>query len=303
MINIDQLNDKFSLNGKVKFDKPENGLVYLNVSNKYADASICLYGANVTSFRPYHSKEILWLSPKSSFEVGKPIRGGIPVCFPWFGPNKTDPKQPQHGFGRLMYWDVSETANQPGGETMIRLQLCASEETKFYWPHEFCAELSVLVGKTLEVNLKITNQSAESFEYTCALHTYYHISSIENISITGLLGASYHNQSEPCEFIQESPKIKICKAETRHYHNTEANCMIEDPDFGRKISIAKAGSKITTIWNPGKETSAKIEDLPDDAYLCFVCVEAVNAFDDVIRLTPQESHTTSAMIGLMEETV
>jgi len=298
MIEINELNDKFSIKGEVKFERMENDLVFCSVSNNFADARICLYGAHVTSFKPQNSQEILWMSPKSSFEVGKPIRGGIPVCFPWFGPHQSDSEKPQHGFARLMYWEVAETSSMPGGETRVRLQLCSSEMTKAFWPYDFCAELTVVVGQTLSINLNIINKSSESIEYTCALHTYYNLSSIENSTITGLQGANYHSQLEPGAFIQELPEIKIQKAETRHYHNTEATCIIKDSIFGRNIQVAKAGSKITTVWNPGKETCAQIGDLPDDAYLTFVCVEAVNAFDNVISLAPNESHTTSVMIGL-----
>lgn len=300
MIDIEKLNDKFSIKGEVRFIQPENNLIFLTVSNKYANAEICLYGAHITSFRPHNSREILWMSPKTSFEIGKPIRGGIPVCFPWFGLHKTDPEKPQHGFGRLVYWDVIEVASKPDGETFVRLQLCSSEQTKAYWPYDFCAQITIIIGATLTLSLKVTNLSDKPFEYTCALHSYYNISSLENISIGGLQGARYHSQLEPGEFIQESPKIEILKAETRHYHNTEATCVIEDTIFERKIRIAKAGSKITTVWNPGKETCATISDIPDDGYLRFVCVEAVNAFDDVIFLTPNESHITSALIGLEE---
>jgi len=300
MVDIEKLNDTFGMEGKVKFAKMENDLVYLSITNKYADARISLYGAHIMSFRPRNSEEILWMSPKSSFQVGQPIRGGIPVCFPWFGPHKSDSAKPQHGFGRLMYWNLVETASKPCGETLVRLQLCSSKETKAYWPHDFCAELTVIIGQTLAVSLKVTNQSDESLEYTCALHSYYNLSSIENTTITGLLGASYHSQLEPGEFVQKSHKIEILKAETRHYHSTDATCTIEDTLFKRKIRIQKAGSKITTVWNPGKETCATINDMPDDAYLYFVCVEAVNAFDDVIQLAPNESHTTSAIIGLEE---
>jgi len=300
MIDIPKLEDKFGVNGKIGFSKPENNLLFLTVENQSATASICLYGAQVTSYKPRGSKDLLWMSPDSSFEVGKPIRGGIPVCFPWFGPHKTDPAKPQHGFARLMYWDVVETANKPGGETSVKLQLNSSEATKEYWPYDFSAEMTIIVGQKLQVSLKVINSDDQPFEYTCALHSYYNVSDIENIAITGLLGVSYHSQLEPGEFIQVTPKIEINKAETRHYHNTDATCLIEDTIFERKIRVAKSGSKITTVWNPGKETCATIGDMTNDAFKTFVCVEAVNAFDDVITLSPGDSHTTSAMIGLEE---
>lgn len=300
MIDIDELEDKFSIEGEVGFAELENDLVFLTVSNKYADVDICLYGAHVTSFRPHKAMEVLWMSPESSFEVGKAIRGGIPVCFPWFGPHKTERELPMHGFARLMYWDVMETATLPSAETMIRLQLCSSDETKVYWAHDFCAQMTVIVGTTLSVTLKVTNTSAVAFDYTSALHSYFNLSFIENISIVGLQGTPYHNQLEPGEFVQEESRLEVPKELTRHYYNTEAPCIIEDSVFGRRILVAKAGSKVTTVWNPGMEACANMADLPDDGYETFVCVETVNAFNDVISLSPGASHETTALIGLEE---
>ncbi len=300
MIDIDELDDKFSIEGEVGFAELEEDLVFITVSNKHADADICLYGAHVTSFRPHKSMEVLWMSPDSSFEVGKPIRGGIPVCFPWFGPHKTDPEKPQHGFARLMYWDILETTTKPGGETLVRLQLCSSDETKAYWPYNFCAEMSILVGKTLEVSLKITNKSDQPFDYTCALHTYYNLSAIENLSIDGLQGTSYYNQITGENGIQEEETLLINEPITRHYLNTEVPVVITDSAFRRNIIVQKSGSKVTTVWNPGEETCAKIGDIPDDGYETFVCVEATNAFDFPIHLGAGKSFETSAIIGLNE---
>jgi len=300
MTDIDKLDDKFSIEGELGFAQLEDELVFATVSNKYADADICLYGAHMTSFKPHNTMEILWLSPASNFQEGSPIRGGIPVCFPWFGIHKTEPKKPQHGFGRLMYWEVIETASKQNGETLIRLQLCSSEETKALWPYDFCAEMAVAVGRKLTVTLKVTNTSAEPFDYSCALHSYFSLSSIENISIEGLQNTKYHNQLQPGDFIQETPELTIQQAETRHYYDTESPVVIADPVFRRRIRIDKTGSKATTVWNPGEEACAGINDLPDESYQAFVCVETVNAFEDTIHLEPGEVHETSAVIGLDE---
>lgn len=300
MIDIDELDEKFSIEGEVGFAELESDLVFITVSNKYADVDICLYGAHITSFRPHNSMDLLWMSPDSSFEVGKPIRGGIPVCFPWFGPHKTDPEKPQHGFARLMYWDVAETATNAAGETIVRLQLCSSEETKAYWPHDFCAEMIVVVGKTLVATLKVTNTSEGPFDYTCALHSYFSLSAIESISIEGLKGTSYYNQLTGENGVQEEEIVEISEPITRHYLNTETPVVIADSAFGRRIKVDKSGSKVTTVWNPGAETCAKIGDLPDDGFETFVCVEATNAFDYPVRLAAGESFETSAIIGLEE---
>ena len=300
MIDIDELDDKFSIEGEVGFAELEEDLAFITVSNKHGDADICLYGAHVTSFRPRNSMDLLWMSTESSFEVGKPIRGGIPVCFPWFGPHKTDTDKPQHGFARLMYWDVVSTSTNAAGESIVKLQLCSSDETKAYWPHDFCAEMTFVVGKKLTETLKITNTSGQPFDYTCALHSYYSLSAIESISIEGLKGLTYFNQLTGENGVQEEEILEISEPLTRHYLNTETPVIIADSAFRRRIKVDKTGSKVTTVWNPGAETCANIGDLPDDGYETFVCVEATNAFDYPVYLAPSESFATSAIIGLEE---
>ncbi|HCY43032.1 MAG TPA: hypothetical protein DHV48_17130 [Prolixibacteraceae bacterium] len=199
-----------------------------------------------------------------------------------------------------MYWDVLETATRPNGETVVRLQLCSSDETLAYWPHEFCAEMSITIGLTLTATLKVTNTSAEAFDYTCALHSYYNLSAIDNLHIEGLKNTSYFNQLNGEYGIQDEEILQINEPTTRHYLNTESMVIVSDPIFRRRIRVEKSGSKVTTVWNPGAETCANIGDLPDDAWETFVCVEATNAFEYPIQLAPGESFETSAIIGLEE---
>ncbi len=300
MIELNELNNKYGIKGELAFERLNNNLIFLKVSNKFAEANICLYGAHITSYKPRNSKDILWMSPDTPFEEGKAIRGGIPVCFPWFGPHKTDSGMPQHGFGRLMYWNMAETAVLPQGETLVRLKLSSSDQTKAYWPYDFDAEMNIVIGNELKLTLKVINTCDNQFDYSCALHTYYKLSAIEEMTIDGLEGTRFHIHLQPGDYIQETPKMEIHQAETRHYHDTEATCIINDPGFARKIRVAKSGSKITTVWNPWKEACSTIGDLPNDAYNYFVCIEAVNSFEDTISLYPGESHETSAIIRLME---
>lgn len=298
MIDIDQLDDKFSIEGELGFAELENDLVFITVSNKFADADICLYGAHITSFRPHNSIDILWMSEESNFEFGKPIRGGIPVCFPWFGQHKTNPEFPQHGFARLIYWDVVSTATNSLGETEIKLSHISNAETKSFWPYDYLAEIFIVVGQKLRVSLKITNKSTETINYTCALHSYFNLSAIENITIDGLKGVSYYNQLTNDYGIQNEDKLEILEATTRHYLNTESYVVIEDNVFRRRIRVDKAGSKVTTVWNPWIETCTAISDLADDSFETFVCVEAINAFEYPVTIAPGESFETSAFISI-----
>jgi glucose-6-phosphate 1-epimerase len=297
MIDIDELDDRFGIEGELGFSETDGDLVSVTIFNKFADVEICLYGAQITRFIPHGSFDVLWMSPESYFEEGKPIRGGIPICFPWFGPHPTDESKPMHGFARLMYWEVIETASIETGETMVCLQLCSSEETKKFWPFDFCAKLIVLVGKNLEVKLNITNTGEQNFDYSAALHSYFNISGIENISIKGLEGVSYYNGFEKELMTQETELLEIKQEENRRYIDTDNDCIIIDPIFNQVIRIMKEGSKVTVVWNPGEETSAKMEDLPDDGYEAFICVETVNAYNDTIELLPGEDHTTATIIG------
>jgi glucose-6-phosphate 1-epimerase len=297
MINIDEIEDRFSIEGEVGFYEGDGDLIYISVCNKYADAEICLYGAHVTNFIPNGSLDLLWMSPDSEFEVGKPIRGGIPLCFPWFGPQATDSSKPVHGFARIMYWDVAETASLENGETFIKLQLESSEETKQYWPHDFRAELNVTIGRTLTVSLNIYNTDNKPFEYSVALHSYFSVSEIKNVLIEGLKGVSYYNGFGNELAVQEENLIKIEKEENRRYVNTASECLIFDTVFRRVIKAEKKGSNVTVVWNPWDETCAKMSDIPDGDYQAFVCVEAVNAYNDTIILAPGTSHATTAMLS------
>lgn len=300
MIDPEILDEKFGIEGEVGFMEMDGDLVYINVSNKHADADICLYGAHVTSYRPVRTMEMLWVSPDSFFEQGKPIRGGIPVCFPWFGPHKTDSSLPQHGFARLVYWDVLKTATLAGGETEIRLGLQSSAETKIYWPFDFEAVLTIVVGAQLTVTLDVKNTSAAAFSYTCALHSYFVVSDLAHVAIDGLSGLTYYNQLTGQNEQQTDEVLTITEGLTRHYLNTESAVVLADKAFRRRMKIEKSGSKVTTVWNPGEAACAGIADIPDDGFVNFVCIEATNAFDFPVTVAPGERFKTTQTIGLEE---
>lgn len=295
-MNIDDLNEKFGIEAEIGFYE-EGELDYVMVSNKHADATICLYGAHLVNYNPARNMEILWMSPESEFENGKAIRGGVPVCFPWFGLHNTDENLPQHGFARILNWEVISTETLANGGNQIVLQLCSSDETKKYWPHDFCAEMIFTIGAKLELSLKITNPSEVEWDYTCALHSYFSVSAIQNISVEGLEKTRYQNQLDGGDYIQETPLLVIDKPTTHHYYDTLSDCLIHDPVFGRRIRIEKEGSKNSTVWNPWVETCAQMGDMPDNAYETFVCVETVNKINDEIRLAPGESHQTTTIIS------
>jgi glucose-6-phosphate 1-epimerase len=294
-----ELNTRFAIPEQLTFKAGKGNLPIAEISNKFATATLSLYGAHVLSFQPKGQKDLLWLSNKSYYEIGKPIRGGIPLCFPWFGPNDSDPKKPVHGFARLVLWDVLRTACLADGSTQIALGLHENNTTQAILPLKFSAELILTVGTRLEVSLTTMNSDSKPFTISDALHTYFNISDISNITIDGLSETMYYDG--PTKGITEQQTelaLSISKEENRRYINTASDCIIHDKGFGRTIRAAKHGSNVTVVWNPLSETSKTFGDMQEGEYKTFVCVEAVNAYNDLVTLEPNMSHTITAVLSV-----
>ncbi len=297
-MNIAALNREFGIPDTITFSSMKEDIAVATITNQYAKCVVSLYGAHVLSYQPSGMEEVLWMSPLSAFESGKAIRGGIPVCFPWFGPHATDNQKAVHGFARLMSWEVKSTENQADGASVIVLRLNDSAATKEIWPYAFKAELTVTVGSELTVTLHFVNTGNETFTTTDALHTYFKVSDLENVTISGLHKNVYTNAGSNDEIIQDDELVKIKKEENRRYLSHTGDCVITDTKYGRKINVAKKGSNVTVVWNPFSETAKNIGDMPDDGYKTFVCVEAVNAYADAVTLAPNEEWSISAIISL-----
>ena len=279
----------------------KNGFQFIEVNNQHAAANISMYGAQVLSFEPHGQEAILWMSELSAFENGKAIRGGIPICFPWFGPHATDNAKPQHGFARLSHWQLGSSNRATDGSTNVILTLKQTPATLAVWPFAFDASVEINVGKQLSVSLTITNVGEEAFSYTDALHTYFSVKDISNISIEGLQGATFFDGFEMNMKTQEADSLHFAGEENRRYINVETDCIINDKGNNRKIHVAKSGSKVTVVWNPGEAIAATMKDIEEGGFKKFVCVEPANAYEeiDVIHLKPGQSFSLSTTIGLL----
>ena len=182
-MNVKRLNQEFSIKGHVEFQSGLGGFAVAKIHNKLGSAVISMYGAHVQSFIPASQKELLWMSPDSVFEKGKPIRGGIPVCFPWFGPHAADSSKPLHGFARINDWKVHKTDVLADGSTLLILTFESNRHTLQIWPNKFEAQINLIVGKTLELTLTYKNTGTEAFVCSDALHSYFNISDITKIGI------------------------------------------------------------------------------------------------------------------------
>jgi len=296
-MNIASLNEKYALDGHIRFAE-DKGLPVAIINTQFAESEISLYGAQVLTYKPKGQQDVLWMSEKSLFEAGKAIRGGIPVCFPWFGPHPKDNQKPMHGFARLLTWKVSGTTVLANGAAELRLSLVDSLATKAIWPFSFRAEMIISIGACLEVTLQYANTGNETFVCSNALHSYFQVSNINNISVNGLSGTNYYVGADKESLTKQTdPLLIVQNEENRRYIDHVADCIIDDTGYNRKIRVAKRGSKVTVVWNPW-DGAKNFADMTPEGYKTMVCVEAVNAYDDVVNLAPGKSFSISTIISV-----
>ena len=289
MSTLADLNTRFG-KPSLKFVEGPGGLTFAEIDNDQGTAYLCLQGAHITTFRPKDQAEpVIWLSDFAKFAAGKSIRGGAPVCWPWFGPHATESSFPGHGFARTVMWDVTASA-ETNGETQITLQLLETEQTKAQWPHASKVELNVSVGKSLTATLTTTNLGADAITIGEALHTYLQIGDIADKQITGLENCEYVDKVDGGARKTQSGVVTASGEIDRVYVNTAATCAIVDPKLKRRVIIEKSGSNSTVVWTPWAEKADKMGDFGPDGWRKMVCVESVNALENVVSIAPGASH-------------
>jgi len=290
------LNQKFAIAGQLEFTAEANGLVVARIANNHAQSAIALQGAHILDFQPNAEAPLIWLSPAAKLAPGKSIRGGVPVCWPWFGAHATESSFPAHGFARTVLWQVAASEALPDGSTRITFELPQSSIPVTQWPHACRARNIVTVGKTLTVELVTENTGNTAFEIGEALHTYFAISDVGNVRITGLEDCVYLDKVDDWKRKTQTGAVTIASEVDRLYVNTETDCLIEDAELKRRISIAKCGSRSTVVWNPWVEKAAKMGDFGSDTgYRSMVCVESVNAAENAVSVAPGATHALSVV--------
>ncbi|MBI3569549.1 MAG: D-hexose-6-phosphate mutarotase [Gammaproteobacteria bacterium] len=296
MADLSALNLRFGLSGQITFKEIPGGLTVMEVVNTHGSATIALQGGHVMRWQPKSEAEpVIWLSRAARFMPGKSIRGGVPVCWPWFGPHATDPKLPAHGFARTVPWEVTGTRELDGGATEITLTLVETDQTRAMWPHRTQLSIAITVGPTLKMALTTVNFGNEDIVIGEALHTYFQIGDIADIRIRGLEGCDYldkvgggsvrRRQDGPVTFSAETDRI---------YLNTQIECVIEDLRLKRRIHVAKSGSHSTVVWNPWTEKANKMGDFGPDGWRGMVCIESANAAANVVTIKAGGRHTLAA---------
>ncbi len=295
---IEELNARFAIADHVSFAAGPGGLPVVMVRNAHASGTISLQGAHVTAFQPHGQAPVLWVSSQAVYATGKAIRGGIPICWPWFGPHPTDPTKPDHGFVRARPWTVRGASVVEDGATEVRLGLSVDGDTRAIWPHAFDLELTVIVGPALRVALLARNTGSETFVCGGALHSYLAVGDVTSIAIDGLDGCEYVDKVDGGLTKVQEGAVTIDGETDRVYKETTTPCTIDDPALERRIVIVKEGSRSTVVWNPWRDKAQRMADFGDDEYTRMVCVEVANALDDTITLVPGDEHQLETTIGV-----
>lgn len=260
------------------------------------------HGAHVWAYTPDGGQPVVWMSQQARFGEGLPIRGGIPVCFPWFAAGPEGDLSPQHGFARLDTWhrsDIKDTIAQDG-RLLVEYELdYAMDHTGFQGDYTAYARVK-FTPDYLQVFMEVTNDGEEPFTFESAFHTYLAVGDIRQITLDGLDGCTYLDKAAGASMPQARQEGPVTfTAETDRIYSHRETVVLNDPVLGRKLEISKNGSANTVVWNPWSTKAALIDDMGDDEWTSMVCIEAGNVLDNAVRLLPGQTHTMRQRITVL----
>jgi glucose-6-phosphate 1-epimerase len=293
---IDDLNRRFGIAGVAEVAAGNGGLPVIRVTTHVAAAEIYLHGAQVTSWRPAGTKEVIFVSERSHWEDGRAIRGGIPICFPWFRGKADDAKAPAHGFVRTREWRLESIAAEEDGSVSVVCSTESDESTRRWWPREFRMVYRVTIGDTLGLELTVRNAGTSTFRFEEALHTYFSVGDALSVQVRGLNGVKYLDNTDGNREKAQQGDVVFAAPTDNAYLNTDAALELIDPALKRGIWTEKENSATTVVWNPWRQGAAALSDLGEDEWQWMTCVEASNILTSAVELEPGEEHTLRVRI-------
>ncbi|WP_213877990.1 D-hexose-6-phosphate mutarotase [Pseudomonas sp. dw_358] len=268
-------------------------------------------GAQVLSYQRDGETPLIWLNEHANFTAGKAARAGVPVCWPWFGNLARNPAQvqamrtggsegaPAHGLVRALSWQLLGIDDHEEGS--VRLSFDVPQAAKGVlpdWPHKVSVTLSIVLDKELHISLTSTNLDQHPVSLSQALHSYFAVSDVYQVSAQGFSGLTYKDTTTPdWDDVSQNGDIKFEGETDRIYLNTPNELSIADGNWKRQIRLTSTGSNNTVVWNPWTERAAQLADMADDGWQRMLCIETANVLDDVVTLAPGDSHVMAVTIG------
>jgi glucose-6-phosphate 1-epimerase len=292
-----ELDRQLGIPGIARISAGNSGLARVQITGPFGEGEMYLHGAHVTSWKPAGNEEVLFISTKSRWDEGQAIRGGIPICFPWFRGKSDDPQAPAHGLVRTRTWQFESVVESKDG-VAVTMFTQSDEHTRKWWPGEFRLVHRVTFGSQLRLELICANTGTTPFRFEEALHTYNRIANIQHARLRGLDAVSYLDNTESNKEKIQRGDVIIASATDSAYRNTQNDVDLLDANKKRRIRLQKEDSLSTVVWNPWSGGAARLQDLGDGEWRQFLCVEASNIMDAAIHLAPGQEHRMAAVLTL-----
>ena len=297
---VSSLQNRFGIPAVAEVVSGNGGLPKLVISAADASGEMYLHGGHVTSWSPDGSGKVLYLSPNSLFQDGHAIRGGVPVCFPWFGDKADDPSAPAHGFVRTKIWQL-ESIRAAGKDVIVSMSTESDDDTRKWWPHDFRLICRATFGTELKIELIVTNIGTTPFVFEEALHAYFAVADAESAYVRGLDATRYIDKSDEFKEKMQSGDVRFSAETDRVYLATERALELFDPAPKPSIRLQKQDSHTTVVWNPWSEKSVALRDLGAGEWKHFICIETTNVGPFAVQLAPGQSHTMAVRVQLAAE--
>jgi len=294
---VAELDRRFTVPGIARVSAGNGGLARVEIAGSLAAGEIYLHGAQVTSWKPAGQDELLFLSTKSLWQEGRAIRGGIPICFPWFRAKVNDPQAPAHGFVRTTTWQL-ESIGEEEGRVVVSMYTESNDETRHWWPGEFRLVHRVRFGSELSLELVCTNTGSKPLRFEEALHTYNRVADVGQVRLEGLDKVRFLDNTDSNKEKTQHGDVEITAATDNAYLDTESEIDLLDLALHRRIRLRKSHSRTTVVWNPWREGAVGLKDLGDGEWKQFLCVEASNILGATIDLAPGQEHSMAAVLRL-----
>jgi glucose-6-phosphate 1-epimerase len=297
-MSTNDLQRRFGIPGVVQIDEGRGALPRAVVTSDLASAEIYLHGAHLTSFQPRGARPLLFLSEKSHFDAAKPIRGGVPAIFPWFGPRAGSPESPMHGFARIRAWELESCGEQGDGSVRVAFTLAPDDATRSLWPNSFRLRLMFTLGRSLEMEMEVRAGDAP-LVFEEALHTYLLVGDVRQVSVSGLENSEYIDKVDGFMRKTQPPEaIRISGETDRVFLNTRSACTVHDPVLERTLTVEKENSVSTVVWNPWINKARAMADFGDEEWPNMICVETANVGDGAVRLDAAQVHRMRARLRI-----
>lgn len=289
MQDLNKLNRLFNREDKVRFVEGPSGMPLIQVATARAEASIALYGGQILSFKPAGAEhDLFYLSENAIYQQGKAIRGGVPLCWPWFGDDPGALGRQAHGFARNLFWDVLDSQLHDDN-VEITLGLESTATSKQWWPSEFRLRKKIFIGDQLKISLQTENKGEIPFSMSKALHSYFRVGDIKQAHVSGLDGVDYLDKTEGFAKHKQTGDVTAAGETDRVYLDAPNRVEIVDQAFHRRIEIEHQGADNFVVWNPW-DKAAQLKDMPDEDYEQFLCVETANAIANSVIVAPGAVH-------------